>query len=74
MSALPPKADIRADEIDIRFVPLAIKVHRSKMSNYSSTSSAAVSSVGGTLRPSILAVPALMTNSNLFGCRPPKRP
>jgi hypothetical protein len=23
MSALPPKADIRADEIDVRFVPLA---------------------------------------------------
>ena len=30
MSALPPIADIRADEIDVRFVPLATKVHRSK--------------------------------------------
>ena len=33
-----------------------------------STSSAVASSVGGTVRPSILAVPALITNSNLFGC------
>ena len=30
MSAIPPKADIRADEIDVRFVPLATKVQRSK--------------------------------------------
>jgi len=28
MSALPPKADIRVDEIDVRFVPLATKVRR----------------------------------------------
>jgi hypothetical protein len=29
MSALPPKADIRADDQDVRFVPKADKVHRS---------------------------------------------
>ena len=35
---------------------------------YSITSSARVSSVGGTVRPSILAVSALMTSSNLLAC------
>src|SRR5262249_7670146 len=35
---------------------------------YSITSSAVESSVGGTARPSILAVQALMTNSNLVDC------
>jgi hypothetical protein len=30
MSAITPKADIRADEIDVRFVPIATKVRRSK--------------------------------------------
>jgi len=30
MSALHPKADIRADEIDVRFVPISTKVRRSK--------------------------------------------
>jgi len=36
--------------------------------NHSITSSARASSVGGISSPSILAVPVLMTNSNLFGC------
>ena len=35
---------------------------------YSITSSAIESSVGGTVRPSILAVSALMTSSNLLAC------
>src|SRR5262249_252809 len=35
---------------------------------HSITSAAVESSVGGTVRPSILAVPALMTNSNLLDC------
>jgi hypothetical protein len=35
---------------------------------HSITSSAVASSVGGTSRPSILAVPALMTSSNLVAC------
>jgi hypothetical protein len=30
MSALPPKADIRADVIDVGYVPLATKVRRKK--------------------------------------------
>src|SRR5262249_47670823 len=36
--------------------------------DHSITSSAVESSVGGTVRPSILAVPALITNSNLLDC------
>src|SRR5262245_47029226 len=36
--------------------------------DHSITSSAATSSLSGTVRPNILAVPALMTNSNLFNC------
>jgi hypothetical protein len=40
--------------------------HRSQ--TYSITSSARASSVGGTVRPSILAVSALMTSSNLLAC------
>src|SRR5262249_48636300 len=36
--------------------------------NHSITSSARASSVGGTSRPSALAVARLMTNSNLVGC------
>ena len=35
---------------------------------YSITSSATESSAGGTVRPSILAVSALMTSSNLLAC------
>src|SRR6516162_106484 len=37
--------------------------------HHSITSSAATSSLSGTVRPSILAVEALMTSSNLVGCR-----
>src|SRR5262249_5793876 len=36
--------------------------------NHSITSSARASSVGGTSRPSIIAVAKLMTNSNLLAC------
>jgi hypothetical protein len=36
--------------------------------NYSITSTACASSVGGTVRPSALAVFMLITNSNLVGC------
>ena len=38
-----------------------------KRHSYSITSSARASSVGGTMRPSILAVLRLMTSSNLVG-------
>ena len=43
-------------------------MHRSKLNHYSITSSARASSVGGTSRPSALAVFRLITNSNLVGC------
>jgi hypothetical protein len=43
-------------------------MHRSKMRSYSITSSARASSVGGTARPSILAVWWLMTSSNFDAC------
>jgi hypothetical protein len=42
--------------------------HRSKEPRYSVTSSARASSVGGTVRPSALAVLRLMTSSNFVGC------
>src|SRR3954454_14062675 len=43
-------------------------MHRSERQLYSITSSAWASSVGGTVRPSDLAVLMLITNSNLVGC------
>jgi hypothetical protein len=43
-------------------------MHRSKQQLYSITSSARVSSVGGTMMPSAFAVFKLMTSSNLVGC------
>ncbi len=43
-------------------------MHRSKILFYSITSSARASSVGGTVRPSVRAVCALMTSSNLVDC------
>jgi hypothetical protein len=36
MSAFTTKADIRADEIDVCFVPLATKVQRSKTHHFAS--------------------------------------
>ena len=44
-------------------------MHRSKRHLYSITSSARASRVGGTPRPSVLAVWVLMTSSNLVDCR-----
>jgi hypothetical protein len=49
-------------------VPKAAVSNRSKATPYSITSSAAASSVGGTVRLSILAVSALMTSSILLAC------
>jgi hypothetical protein len=43
-------------------------MHRSKKPYHSITSSARASSVGGTERPSALAVWGLMTSSNFVGC------
>src|SRR5262245_61314473 len=48
--------------------------NRSKAAFYSITSSALESSVGGTVRPSILPVSALMTSSNLLACTTGKSP
>ncbi len=42
--------------------------HRSKQHHYALTSSERASSMGGTVRPSVLAVWALMTSSNLLDC------
>src|SRR5262245_31792069 len=36
-SALPPKAGIRADSLNVRFVPLTTKVRRNKKLGYSGT-------------------------------------
>jgi hypothetical protein len=43
-------------------------MRRSKTYLYSITSSAMASTPGGIVRPSVLAVLRLMTNSNLVGC------
>ena len=62
MSALPPKADMCSAT---RRCPLcANSGHRR---TYSITSSARAISVGGTLRPSALAVLRLITSSYLVG-------
>ena len=60
-----PKCCIAAKR---RYVPIADVSRCSKPSGYSITSSATLSTLSGTLRPSIVAVWALMTNSNLFDC------
>jgi hypothetical protein len=64
-SALPPKADIAEHDEDVRFVPKADIVRCGERRRYSMTSSATASSADGTVRPSALAVFALMTSSNL---------
>jgi len=43
-------------------------MHRSKQQNYSITSSAVASNVGGTVNPNDCAVLRLMTNWNFVGC------
>src|SRR5262249_46245699 len=48
--------------------PKAAVSNRSNAVPYSITSSAATSSLSGTVRPSILAVSALMTSSNFVDC------
>src|SRR5262249_1704350 len=62
------RADIAAAGPRVRFVPEAAVSRCSKQLRYSITSSAVASSDGGTVRPSILAVEALMTSSNLLDC------
>jgi hypothetical protein len=62
-----PKAD-NAGAIGLSALCQSRPMHRSKQHLYSITSSARASSVGGTARPSILAVWALMTSSNFDAC------
>ena len=68
MSALHPKADMCGAKRNVRLVPKANSCRCSNFQDYSTTSSARASNDGGTVRPSILAVWALMTSSNLFAC------
>ena len=55
MSALPPKADIRDAQINVRFGPIA-----DILLDYSIISSARACSAAGTVRPRSLAVFRLM--------------
>src|SRR5262245_20680935 len=55
-----PDAENFGGEVSFRYLPL--------WSVYSITSSALASSDAGTVRPSIVAVSALMTSSNLVDC------
>ena len=69
MSALPPpKADIGTRSRNVRFVPYADMLRCGRDWRYSITSSARASRVGGTSRPSVLAVFRLTTSSKLVGC------
>ena len=69
MSALPPKADMCCALAHVRFGPKADScIAAKKGDRYSITSSARASNVGGTDKPSALAVVRLMTRSNLVGC------
>jgi hypothetical protein len=68
-----PKADKQADvslsQLCAISGPEQTQQHAMRgRQSYSITSSAATSSLSGTLRPSTLAVVRLMTRSNLVGC------
>jgi len=65
MSALPPKADKEQTCPHVRLVPLATECSAAK--NYSITSSASASNVGGTSMPSAVAV-TLTKNYSGVGC------
>jgi hypothetical protein len=68
MSALPPKADIRQRDRDVRFVPKADILRCSTERGYSISSSARPSNGTDTLTPSALAVSRLMYNSTSADC------
>jgi hypothetical protein len=65
MSALPPKADMCGATWDVCFG--ANSGHQNKLIGYSMTWSARATRLGGTARPSALAVFRLITNSYLVG-------
>jgi hypothetical protein len=62
MSAMPLTAARKRTSPEVRKVPFADQVHRSKERPYSITSSARARSVGGTSSPSALAVLRLITS------------
>src|SRR5258707_5572835 len=66
-TALPPKADVHPRCCYVAFVPIS-DICSAANCDYSITSSARASSVGGMSRASALAVCRLTTNSNLVGC------
>jgi hypothetical protein len=68
-TALTPKAGLPGSRRDVSQVPKAAVSKAARQTIYSITSSARASSVGGTSRPSALAVPTLMTSSNFVCCR-----
>ena len=59
-----PESGLSRTSLEVRFVPQAA---HAPQQNYSITSSACASSVGGTVRPSAFAVLRLMTSSNFVG-------
>jgi hypothetical protein len=69
MSAMPPIATKAVSRSETSRCATSRHMQCSKQHRYSITSSAMASSLSGTVRPSILAVEELMTNSNLLDCR-----
>src|SRR6476659_10818083 len=63
-----PKSGDKADIAGLRIRAISGRDQMQQSQCYSITSSARASSVGGTVSPSILAVWALMTSSNLVDC------
>jgi hypothetical protein len=59
---------VDSDELRQRSEMTRCAMNGSRRRTYSMTSSARVSSVGGTMMPSAFAVFKLITNSNLVGC------
>ena len=68
LSALPRKADIRADMPRSLLGAIFGLMHRSRLHGYSITSSAVLSSDGGTVMPSALAVLRLIVSWYFVGC------
>src|ERR1035437_80945 len=63
-----PNSDQILRRSEMTLCAISRLMHRSKQHLYSMTSSAVVSSDGGTVRPSNLAVFRLITSSNFVGC------
>src|SRR5262245_28653071 len=63
-----PESDRKADIAGCPLCAISCREHMQQRMRYSITSSARASSEGGTVRPSIRAVSALITSSNLVAC------